>query len=277
MAEADVAGELLFLHADTIFSSRRSPTRAPSGRPLRTLLGWCPNANWPAGFGSCGTASMTKPTSGSSSHRRSHGPRSTFAWTPLVDWCCATTPTNRHPGAVVSGRSADGMLRAPPIAAAAGRQTGSEGERTASRCRTRCGRRRRVRRRALWFNAEIDVLGEEGIRRVVGGAPGRDRLMSDRFPRHPRRRRTGTGRRRGWSALPGGVNRLSVDWTLTRCAIWSTRSRSGLGGQRLRGARSRGVPRGGAAAPASVTADFNFPEWHYFGRGLARRRRTSIR
>ena len=71
-----------------------------------------------------------------------------------------------------------------------------------------------------------------------------------------------------------GVNRFSVSWAGEH-ARPPARVPGGLRlrGEPLRGARSGVVPARRVLLPTSITTDFNFPAWHYFGRGAGEQHR----
>ena len=120
----------------------------------------------------------------------------------------------------------------------------------------------------LWLNAELPVLGHRGFsalrRRFPGStisapvdlvAPLLARIRGD-GSRDP-------GEFAGW----GVISRLSLGWTpLARTMLDSLEARGWE-------VNLYGVPdleaflEASLLLPTSVTADFNFPEWRYFGRG----------
>jgi len=128
--------------------------------------------------------------------------------------------------------------------------------------------------RRLWFNGQVEVLREEGFRRLsethpraviqcpvdflvplILGAPSKALAMLDVI--------------HGW-----GINRFSINWkapdkqdVLDKLERW---------GYEL---NIHNVPdleaflKAVLLLPRSVTSDFNFPKWHYFGRGPGLRHR----
>lgn len=126
----------------------------------------------------------------------------------------------------------------------------------------------------LWFNGRVDVLGEAGFRRIATAhagsivqcpvdflgplavaAPGQAKLVIDML-------------------VDWGINRFSVSWSsghvqtlLDQFDEWGYDT------------NIYAVPdleqflRAALLLPRSITADFNFPEWHYFGRGAGQRGR----
>ena len=121
--------------------------------------------------------------------------------------------------------------------------------------------------RRLWFNAEIDVVGAQGFEAFRNRYPDATtscpvdflvpllRVAPDEADRVLRCLRA-------W-----GVTRLSVRW--------GDGMRSTIGELEMRGWETNvyGVPElqsfleAAVLPPTSVTADFNFPFWHYYGRG----------
>jgi hypothetical protein len=123
----------------------------------------------------------------------------------------------------------------------------------------------------LWVNGRLDVLGPEGARLVraehpdavvqvpvdtlapmVLAAPGRARVRLDELA--------------SW-----GVSRFSLAWDTTRTA--ALLDRFDQWGDEVNLYAVEGLAdflRAVVLLPRSVTADFNFPEWHYFGRGAGR-------
>jgi hypothetical protein len=120
----------------------------------------------------------------------------------------------------------------------------------------------------LWFNASIEVLGEEGFRRIRSEHPGAILqtpidFVAPLIVAAPRIAEGVLSTLRSW-----GISRLSLDWRtpLIRDALDAVEQ---LGWE----VNIYGVPdletflEAALLLPASVTADFNFPEWSYFGRG----------
>jgi hypothetical protein len=120
----------------------------------------------------------------------------------------------------------------------------------------------------LWFNGRIDTLGERVFRRIAATCPraivqcpvdflGPLAVAAPAEAKHLLEMLT------GW-----GMNRFSVSWAnphvrvlLDRLDEWGHET------------NLYAVPdleqflRAALLLPRSLTADFNFPEWHYFGRG----------
>jgi hypothetical protein len=118
----------------------------------------------------------------------------------------------------------------------------------------------------LWFNGRLDTLGEQTFERIVAEHPRAVVQCPIDF----------LGLAEVESELEAltrlGVNRFSVSWAnphlrllLDRLDAWGHE------------VNIYAVPdleqflRAVLLLPRSVTADFNFPEWHYFGRGAGQR------
>ena len=120
----------------------------------------------------------------------------------------------------------------------------------------------------LWFNGNEEVLEEEGYRKLRQAYPSAivqcpiDALV-ERIPDNPDGVRDWLQTLQDW-----GVNRFSIKWNapeiehlLDQLSDWGFES------------NVYDVPDRDAflktvlLKPRSITADFNFPEWHYFGRG----------
>jgi beta-phosphoglucomutase-like phosphatase (HAD superfamily) len=123
----------------------------------------------------------------------------------------------------------------------------------------------------LWFNASIETLGERGFARIRDDRPGSIRSCPVDFL---------VPLLLGAPQAAEGVLELLARWGATRASLdWSTPGvRDALDLVEAMGwdANLYGVPdlesflEAALLLPASVTADFNFPEWHYYGRGAGR-------
>lgn len=119
----------------------------------------------------------------------------------------------------------------------------------------------------LWLNGSLDFLGEETVRTMAARYPGvivqvplnsLEVSLTDHASL--------THRLQEVSAL--GVNRYSVGWHYPDvpsllALVASLGSEANLYGVDTLAQFLDAV----ALRPAAVTADFNFPEWHYYGRG----------
>ena len=119
----------------------------------------------------------------------------------------------------------------------------------------------------LWFNADLDLFGEAWVR-----------TLSDRYPQAILQaplhsvfsladgivdKQAVLGEVAGW-----GINRWSVGWDYPDVPGILTTLRSWGYETNLYGVRNLDeFLEAVALDPRSVTADFNFPAWHLFGRG----------
>ncbi len=120
----------------------------------------------------------------------------------------------------------------------------------------------------LWFNGELENIGEEGFRRIRTAHP--EAIVQCSI---------------GWltplmKASPDEAHRileLLVDWGMSRFSVsWQYENARRMLGK-LKGwgyeVNFYGVPdlesflEAVVLLPSSVTSDFNFPQWNYFGRG----------
>ncbi len=120
----------------------------------------------------------------------------------------------------------------------------------------------------LWFNGHIENLGEHGFRKLSAMFPGTviqcriDFLapLIDTLPEEGRRVLRGL---RGW-----GINRFSVPWGLSNLTwIINTIERWGFEVNIYNVPDLESFLQAVLQQPRSVTSDFNFPKWHYYGRG----------
>lgn len=121
---------------------------------------------------------------------------------------------------------------------------------------------------ALWFNGSIDTLGEATFRRLAAAHPGAIVQCPVDFLGPLTVAAPGEAKQLLHMLTGWGLNRFSVSWAnphlralLDRLDEWG------------HAANVYAVPdleqflRAALLLPRSITADFNFPEWHYFGRG----------
>jgi hypothetical protein len=126
----------------------------------------------------------------------------------------------------------------------------------------------------LWFNASIEAVGADGFRRLRSAYPGAIvqcpvDFLAPLVVAAPRRARTVLAMLAGW-----GISRFSVAWGLesTRCLV---RQLEEWGYE----VNLYAVPdhesflQAVLLMPRSLTADFNFPQWNYYGRGSGEKRR----
>ena len=123
----------------------------------------------------------------------------------------------------------------------------------------------------LWLNGDLDLLGEAAIRRMAARYPGAIiQVPFTSLPVQPDRREEFAAQLAAVSER--GVNRFSVGWPY--CSV------PGL----IDWLKETGYPfniygvrtldqflQAAALHPNAVTADFNFPQWGYYGRGSGHR------
>jgi len=125
----------------------------------------------------------------------------------------------------------------------------------------------------LSFLGSIETLGEDGMRRIAAARPGAALAFMADFVGPlllavPTLATQVLDTLRDW-----GVNRVAVDWRTT------SRMRDVLDRFEEQGwdVTVHGVPdleaflEAALLLPRAVTADFNFPDWHYYGRGSGQR------
>lgn len=120
----------------------------------------------------------------------------------------------------------------------------------------------------LWFNGRIDTLGEPTFRRIALAHPGAVLQCPVDFLGPLMVAAPAEAKQIVTTLTRWGINRFSISWTsphlhvlLDRLDEWGHET------------NIYAVPdleqflRASLLLPRSITADFNFPEWHYFGRG----------
>jgi hypothetical protein len=124
----------------------------------------------------------------------------------------------------------------------------------------------------LWFNGRIDSLHEEGFLRLATGCP--DAIvqcpvdfLAPVVVSAPARARDLLEMLREW-----GVNRFSVSWESEhRRLLFDRLDRWGYDVNIYAVPDLEAFLQAALLLPRSLTADFNFPQWHYFGRGSGER------
>ena len=120
----------------------------------------------------------------------------------------------------------------------------------------------------LWFNGHIEVLGEEGFRRLAAAFPGtivqcRIDFLVPLIEILPEDGKRILDTLCGW-----GINRFSVPWGIP--GLTNTVDLTDRWGFEV---NIYNVPdlesflKAVLLQPRSITSDFNFPKWHYYGRG----------
>ena len=126
----------------------------------------------------------------------------------------------------------------------------------------------------LWFNASIESIGAEGFRRLRSAYPGAIvqcpvDFLAPLALAAPRRARTMLQMLAGW-----GISRFSVAWgrestpsLVRQLEEWGYEVNLYAVGNH------ESFLQAMLLMPRSLTADFNFPEWNYYGRGSGEGRR----
>jgi hypothetical protein len=128
-----------------------------------------------------------------------------------------------------------------------------------------------VGERTLWFNGRVDVLGADGVRRLRRAWPDVTvqcpiDALAAAMVAAPGRARAAVGELASW-----GVDRFSLAWGTTDLALVLDRLDDWGHDVNIYAVENLDdFLRAVLLLPRSVTADFNFPEWHYFGRGAGR-------
>ena len=119
----------------------------------------------------------------------------------------------------------------------------------------------------LWLNADLDILGESGIRDLSARYPA----AIVQVPLHSLHSRLDAPQEIAVEVeqvAAWGVNRFSVGWRYPDVAGIVARLKvSGYGFNIYGVANLQQFIQAVDMRPDSVTADFNFPEWCYYGRG----------
>jgi hypothetical protein len=120
----------------------------------------------------------------------------------------------------------------------------------------------------LWFNGRGDVLGEHGFRRLRRAWPTATVQcpidgLAPVIVAAPDRARAALDEMASW-----GVDRFSLAWdTAPMATLLDHLDEWGHDVNLYAVENLDDFLRAVLLLPRSVTADFNFPEWHYFGRG----------
>ncbi|MBM3943936.1 MAG: hypothetical protein FJ317_00395 [SAR202 cluster bacterium] len=120
----------------------------------------------------------------------------------------------------------------------------------------------------LWFNGNVEVLREPGFRRLSRIFPGAViqcpiDFAADMVLNQPDQARELLKTLRGW-----GINRFSVNWaTPGKQRLLDRLDRWGYAMNIYNVPDLESFLRAVLLLPKSITSDFNFPQWHYFGMG----------
>ena len=126
----------------------------------------------------------------------------------------------------------------------------------------------------VWFNARIEALGEDGVRQLVAARP--DAIvqcpvdfLAPLVLAAPERAWDVVRMLSGW-----GVNRFSVSWAGHHArALLECLEDFGCEVNLYAVPDLESFLRAALLLPTSITTDFNFPLWHYYGRGAGEQRR----
>jgi glycerophosphoryl diester phosphodiesterase len=126
----------------------------------------------------------------------------------------------------------------------------------------------------LWFNARIDVLGADGFNSVRSRYPAAIvqcpvDFLGPLVVAVPKRARAVLRTLASW-----GISRFSVGWGGDHTALMLERLQRWGHTVNLYGVPDlESFLRAVLLLPQSLTADFNYPEWNYYGRGSGERLR----
>ncbi|MFN2489327.1 MAG: hypothetical protein ABR529_06270 [Actinomycetota bacterium] len=274
MAESDATGEILFLHADTIFESQREPTpRTVTGKTYG-LAGLVSERDLSERvqfiWHGINDAANQRQFLSSGIHWAEcdvrvdplgrlvlrHDSFQETPWTraehPFLLEECLGALRKHDRGVVLDIKEGDDVPERVLATVASVGFDDSE----------------------LCFLGSIETLGEEGMRQIAQTRPGATLSFMADFVGPlllavPTLARQVLDTLREW-----GVNRVAVDWRTT------TRKLDVLDRFEEQGwdVNVHGVPdlesflEAALLLPSAVTADFNFPDWHYYGRGSGQRR-----
>jgi hypothetical protein len=121
---------------------------------------------------------------------------------------------------------------------------------------------------ALWFNGELEIIGEKGFRKLKKTHP--DAILQCPIDRYAplilsRPQKT---RQLLFTFLSWGINRFSIKWGTSHIMeILDHFDQWGFGLNIYNVPDLASFLQAVLLLPKSITSDFNFPKWHYFGRG----------
>lgn len=123
----------------------------------------------------------------------------------------------------------------------------------------------------LWFHGRVDALGETGFRKLRRARPQAvlqcaiDDLLGEVIAR------PGAALKRLREFQRWGVRRFAVRWNSPRLRkILDRLDRAGFEVDLYGPPDLNAFLKTVLLNPTAVTADFNFPQWHFFGRGAGR-------
>jgi hypothetical protein len=120
----------------------------------------------------------------------------------------------------------------------------------------------------VWFNGQIEVLKEEGFRRLAESYP--DAIIQCSIDSLvplilsvPLEALALLDKFREW-----GINRFSISWKNMHCTeILNKLDKWGFEANIYHIPDLTSFLRAVLLLPSSITSDFNFPKWQYYGRG----------
>jgi hypothetical protein len=120
----------------------------------------------------------------------------------------------------------------------------------------------------LWLNGDIDVLQEVGFKMLLTAFPNAVIQTSVDFISPlvfsmPNQAKKILTHLKGW-----GINRFSISWELAKCsALLHQLKKWGFEVNVYNAPDLEQFLKVMILSPRSITSDFNFPEWNYYGRG----------
>ncbi|MDK1025357.1 MAG: DUF2181 domain-containing protein [Gammaproteobacteria bacterium] len=120
----------------------------------------------------------------------------------------------------------------------------------------------------IWLNGNIDVLKEEGFKLLLAAFPNAIRQTAVDFVSPlvfslPDQAKNILLQLKSW-----GINRFSISWELEKCAaLLQQLKKWGFEVNVYNAPDLEQFLKVMILSPRSITSDFNFPEWNYYGRG----------
>jgi len=120
----------------------------------------------------------------------------------------------------------------------------------------------------IWLNSDIDVLHEEGFKVLLEAFPNAViqapvDFISPLVFSLPDQAKNILTLLKGW-----GINRFSISWELEKCsALLHQLKKWGFDTNVYNAPDLEQFLKVMILSPRSITSDFNFPEWNYYGRG----------
>ncbi|MFB3100192.1 MAG: FAM151A/B family protein [Gammaproteobacteria bacterium] len=120
----------------------------------------------------------------------------------------------------------------------------------------------------IWLNGDIDVLKEDGFKLLLEAFPNAIRQTSVDFVcplvfALPNQAKNILLQLESW-----GINRFSISWGLDKCAaLLQQLKKWGFEVNVYNAPDLEQFLKVMILSPRSITSDFNFPEWNYYGRG----------